>query len=143
MNAPLRRLLPSLMTLALASPATQAEIFKCREGTRVTYQERPCPNASQAAAPLELQAQPSAYEVEQARVRAQNEIKEAAALRKRDDQATQAQEKKRATMAKQGSACERLRGKIVEAEHKETLTKPQKIALKSERRKYQKECGPL
>lgn len=138
-----QRIVPMLFSLALASAPTQAKIYKCRQGERVIYQEVPCPAGSQPVAALDEAPQPSAYEAAQARARAKGEIGEAAAIRKRDEKAAAALEKKRVAARKQETDCTRLLDRVTKAEDKEALTKAQKSALKSEQRKYRKDCGPL
>ncbi len=136
-------LVPVVACLAFTSPPGQAEVFKCRQGDRVIYQEMPCPAGSKAEATLAEQPRPSAYDAAQARERAKGEIKEAAALRKRDEKAAEAQQRRLATTRKLDIDCTRLLDKITKAEDKATLNKNQKNALKIEQRKYRKECGPL
>ena len=136
-----RRITPVLLALSLASATAQGEIHKCRQGERVIYQENPCPSGSRSLAPPEVQPTPSAFAVEEARVRAKNDLDAAEALRKREEKTTKAQEKSRAQAGKQEADCARLLDRIEKAEAK---AKPGKSnALKSDQRKYQKACGPL
>ena len=135
------RIAPALLALSLASTAAQAEIHKCRQGDRVIYQENPCPSGSLPLAAPAVQPQPSAFEVEEARIRAKNDLDAAEALRKREEKTTKAQERSRAQAGKQEADCARLLDKIEQAEAK---AKPgKKTTLKSDQRKYQKACGPL
>jgi hypothetical protein len=143
MSTHAQRIVPALFALALASAPVHAEIHKCRQGERVVYQELACPAGSQSLAPPEALPPPSAYEVEQARTRAKTDIAEAAALRKRDEITIRAQEKKRAAARKQETDCSRLQDKIGKAETKAELSKNQKNSLKSDQRKFRKDCGPL
>lgn len=131
------------LALLLASAPIHAEIFKCRQGERVVYQEIPCPAGSQSLAPPETPPPPSAFAVEQARTRARNDIAEAAAIRKHEEQTARAQEKRRAEVRKQETDCARLLGKIEKAEAKTSPSKNQKNTLKSDQRNYRKECAPL
>jgi len=133
----------ALLALTLASTPAHAEIHKCRQGDRVVYQELPCPTGSQPLAPPEAPPSPSAYDVEQARARAKNDIAEAEALRKRDEKTDKALERSRATIRKQETDCARLLEKIENAETKVNLRKSQKSTLNSDKRKYRKVCGPL
>ena len=136
-----RRIAPVLVALSLASSAAHAEIHKCRQGDRVIYQENPCPGGSQSLAAPAVQPPPSAFAVEEARVRAKNDLDAAEALRKREEKAAKAEERSRAQAGKQEADCARLLDKIEKAEAK---AKPGKSnALKSDQRKYQKTCGPL
>jgi len=132
-----------LLALSLASPPGYAAVYKCRQGEGVIYQSQPCPAGSVALSPPDTLPPPSAYEVEAARDRAKKEIAEAAALRKREEQKLKAQEKRHAAVGKFDTDCTRLLGKIEEAEDKASLSKLQKSRLKSDQRKYRKDCGPL
>ena len=135
------RIAPALLALSLASTAAHGEIHKCRQGDRVIYQENPCPSGSLSLAAPAVQPQPSAFEVEEARVRAKNDLAAAEALRKREEKAAKAEEKSRAQAGKREADCARLLDRIEKAEAK---AKPGKSnALKSDQRKYQKACGPL
>ena len=138
-----RRIAPVLLVLSLASSAAHGEIHKCRQGERVIYQENPCPSGSQSLAAPAVQPQPSAFEVEEARVRAKNDLAAAEALRKREEKAAKAEEKSRAETEKREADCGRLLDKIEKAEAKAELGKSNKTTLKSDQRKYQKACGPL
>jgi len=129
--------------LLLASAPVHAEIHKCRQGERVVYQEFPCPTGSQSLAPPKAQPAPSAYEVEQARARAKNDIAAAEVLRKHVERTTKTQEKQRTAARKQETDCMHLLGKIEKTEAKASLGKNQKSTLKSDQRKYRKECGPI
>ena len=135
------RILSTAFALAIA-PA-HAEIHKCHQGERVIYQEAPCPEASQSLTPPSPPAPLNAHEVEAARTRAGRDIAAAEALRKREDIAARALEKKRAAARKQELECERLLDKIEAAREREKPSRNQKVTLASERRKYRRECGPL
>lgn len=137
------RIAPALLALALASAAAHAEIHKCRQGERVIYQEQPCPGGSQPLAPPEAPPTPSAFSVEEARVRARKDLAEAEALRKREEKAAKAQEKRRAEVQKQETVCDRLLDRIEKAETMENLSRSKKNTLKSDQHKYRKTCGPL
>ena len=135
------RIAPALLALSLACTTAHAEIHKCRQGERVIYQENPCPSGSQSLAAPAVQPQPSAFAVEEARVRAKNDLDAAEALRKREEKAAKAEEKSRAETEKREADCARLLDRIERAEAK---AKPGKSnPLKSDQRKYQKACGPL
>jgi hypothetical protein len=137
------RIAPALLALSLASTAAHAEIHKCRQGERVIYQETPCPTGSLSLTPPEALPRPSAFDVEEARVRAKNDLGAAEALRKREEKAAKAQAKNRADARTRESDCARLLDKIEKAEAKAELGKSKKTTLKSDQRKYQKVCGPL
>jgi len=137
------RIAPALLALTLASTTAHAEIHKCRQGDRVIYQEAPCPAGSLSLAPPEAPPSPSAFAVEQARVRAKNDIAEAETLRKREEKTAKAQEKSRAEAHKQETDCARLLDKIEKAAAKAEPGKSKKSTLKSDQRKYRKACGPL
>ncbi|MDD5389981.1 MAG: hypothetical protein PHD37_11580 [Gallionellaceae bacterium] len=137
------RIAATLLTLALASGLAQAEIYKCRQGERIAYQSQPCPAGSQPLTAPEPLPAPSAYAVEEARGRAKNDIAEAEALRKREEKSAATREKARAAAGKQESDCAHLLDKINQAEAKTDLSKTRKKTLKSDQRKYRKECGPL
>jgi hypothetical protein len=125
--------------LALASGPAHADIHKCLEGDRVIYQSQPCP-ANSAKLPMrEMAPVPSAYEVEEARLRAKGDIAAADSLRKQEEKRTLAREKTRATARKMDTDCTRLLDKIQKAE----AGKGKKKALKDEIRKYRKDCGEL
>ena len=139
----LRQIAPALLILALASAPAGAEIYKCRQGERVVYQETPCPTGSLPLTPPEPAPAPNAFAVEQARLRAKNDIAQAKAIRQREEQSFRDQEKRRAEAHKQTSDCAHLLGRIEKAEARTTLSKNQKSTLKSDQRKYRKECAPL
>jgi hypothetical protein len=130
-------------TLLLASVPVHAEIHKCRQGERVVYQETPCPVGSQSLTPPAAPPTPSAFAVEEARARAKNDIAAADALRKREEKAAKALEKKRAEVRKQETDCARLLDRIETAEAKTKLSRHQKSTLKSDQSKYRRACGPL
>lgn len=133
----------SLIALLLASAPAHAEIHKCLQGERVIYQSLPCPVGSWSLPPPEAPPAPSAYAVEEARGRAKNDIAAARALRKREEEAAATREKARAAADKQESDCTRLLDKINQAEARAEPGKQRKKPLKSDQRKYRKECGAL
>ncbi|MDP2833401.1 MAG: hypothetical protein Q8Q28_08965 [Pseudomonadota bacterium] len=137
------RIAATLLALALASGSAHAEIHKCSQGERIVYQSSPCPPGSQSLTLPEALPPPSAYTVEEARSRAKNDIAEAEALRKRDEKSAATREKARAAASKQETDCTRLLDKINQAEAKAEPSKQQKKTLKSDQRKYRKECGAL
>ncbi|MBU1665966.1 MAG: DUF4124 domain-containing protein [Gammaproteobacteria bacterium] len=133
----------TFFALLLASAPAHAEIYKCRQGERVIYQSPPCPAGSQPLVLPEALPAPSAYAVEEARSRAKNDIAEADAIWKREDEAAKARKKARAAASKQETNCARLLDKINQAEAKVEPSKQQKKTLKSDQRNYRKECGAL
>ncbi len=133
----------TLIALLLASTPVHAEIHKCRQGERVIYQSSPCPVGSLSLTPPEAPPSPSAYAVEEARKRAKNDIAEAEALWKQEEKAAATREKARAAASKQEADCARLLEKIEAAQAKAESNKNRKRTLKSDQRKYRKECGAL
>lgn len=140
------------LALALASAPALGQINKCQIAGRVIYQEAPCPAGSTARAALEPTLQPSAYESEAARSRAQSDIEAAEAIRKRDDKsrqdqaeqrtkAYQAETKERAKTAKQAIACQKLREAIAKAEQQIQPSKNTQKQLSSDREKYDEDCA--
>jgi hypothetical protein len=138
-----RALLVAVLALTLASSAAHAEIHKCRQGDRVIYQEHPCPSGSLSLPPPEALPPPSAFAVEEARARAKNDLAAAETLRKREEKAARAREKSRSEARIRETDCTRLLDKIEKTEAKAAVSKRQKNILKSDQRKYRKECGPL
>jgi len=140
-NNPGSRMAATLLALALASSSAHAEIHKCRQGERIVYQSQPCPTGSQSLTLSEALPPPSAYTVEEARTRAKNDIAKAEALWKREEKSAKPQDKSRAAVHE--TDCAQLMDKITQAETKAKPNKSQKNALKSDQRKYRKECGAL
>lgn len=132
-----------LFAQILVTAPAQAEIHKCRQGERVTYQSNPCPTGSLALPPPARPAVPSAFAVEEARIRAKQDIGAADALRKRDAKAASAKTKQRAEARKQEHVCTRLFDRIKNKEAQAELTLKQKKALKREQRQYHRQCGSL
>ncbi len=141
MNVPAYR--SALFVLILVSATARAEVHKCRQGERVIYQSQPCPAGSLALDPPETLPEPGAYEVNEARTRARNDISAAEALRHREEKTAKTREKAHASALRQETDCTRLLGKIGKAEAGTESGKSRKKTLKSDQRKYRKECGPL
>jgi len=133
----------TFFALLLVSAPVHAEIHKCRQGERVIYQSHPCPAGSQPLALPEALPAPSAYSVEEARSRAKNDIAEADALRKREGKSAATREKTRDAANKQEADCARLLEKMEKVQAKTESSKSRKSTLKSDQRKYRKECGAL
>lgn len=135
----------SLMALALSYSSAWAEIYKCRQGDRVVYQERPCPAGSLALTPPEVLPPPSAFETEAARLRARDDRASVETLykeeEKREAEATRLAELARVEARKLAAECAKLQDRIHEVQERKKPSQAMKERLYKDQHRYRQECS--
>lgn len=134
----------ALALLTLANAPAGAEIHKCRQGTRLIYQEAPCPADSLSLPQPPIAPPPSAYAAEEARIRARDDIAAAEALKQRERKEAEERDRRAdAEARKRERDCDRLRDRIERAEANTKPGKRPKTSLENDRRAFEEVCGAL
>lgn len=143
-NSPYAFSIPVLALLVMAPVSARAEVHKCLLNGQVAYQALPCPPGSRTLPMTAAPLPPSAYTMEEARVRAMQDISEAEALQQRERQEAEARNRQATAAAREWeNECKRLRKRIERAESIMEPGKHPSAALKQDRREYEDTCGPL
>ena len=134
-----------LIVLALPYSSAWAEIYKCRQGDRVVYQERPCPAGSLALTPPEVLPPPSAFETEAARLRARDDRASVETLYKEEEkqeaEAARRAELARVEVRKLAAECEKLQDRIHETQERRKPSQAMRERLYKDQHRYRQECS--
>ena len=152
MNGP-RLLLTAVLMVLAALPAAAQEVQRC-EGAdgKVSYANGACPPGTAAVRSLPAAGPPSAADQKAAQQRAQQDVRNAAALdrarKAEEERIARAQEKEQATAKKKEAHCQRLetRQRAAQAELADASGSKRTEAqrrLKRAEQLYVEDCGPV
>lgn len=145
------RLLPALLTALAALPAMADDVQRCESADgKVTYANSACPPGTTAVRTLPPAGSPSAAERKAAQQRAQQEVRQTAALDRarlaEEQRAARDQERRLAAASKLASHCRRLQTNLRYAQ--EDLAGRKYRRVEAQRRVaraedlYRQDCGP-